>query len=135
MSTTFSLVVYVKPPHARPNRPSTTRIIPSVLFTATSFGRCSPVEPGLSTSPTPSQFAPSTLRATLPAMGSSRESPTTGHCVTKSGRAVPELAWLSEIGHHKPAISRIAQQIHGSLLALHYWLLLTKYGRSMPRVT
>src|ERR1022692_2211023 len=39
MSTTFSLVVYVKPPHARPNRPSTTRIIPSVLFTAASFWR------------------------------------------------------------------------------------------------
>src|ERR1700680_2884891 len=38
MSTTFSLVVYVNPPHARPNRPSTIRIIPSVLFTAGSLG-------------------------------------------------------------------------------------------------
>src|ERR1700680_4408430 len=38
MSTTFSVVVYVKPPHARPNRPSTMRITPSVLFTASSFG-------------------------------------------------------------------------------------------------
>src|ERR1017187_535135 len=34
MLTIFSLVVYVKPPHARPNRPSATRIIPSALFTA-----------------------------------------------------------------------------------------------------
>src|SRR5664280_1190081 len=34
MSTTFSLVVYVKPPHARPTSPSTIRIAPSVLFTA-----------------------------------------------------------------------------------------------------
>src|ERR1035438_7398012 len=32
MSTTFSLVVYVNPPHARPNRPRTIRMIPSVLF-------------------------------------------------------------------------------------------------------
>src|ERR1039457_473367 len=38
MSTTFSLVVYVKPPQARPKRPSAIRIIPSVLFTAASFG-------------------------------------------------------------------------------------------------
>src|ERR1700730_16016782 len=38
MSTTFSVVVYVKPPHARPNRPSTIRITPNVLFTASSFG-------------------------------------------------------------------------------------------------
>src|ERR1051326_1742077 len=37
MSTTFSLVVYVKRPHARPNRPSAIRIIPSVLFTVISF--------------------------------------------------------------------------------------------------
>src|ERR1022692_2973880 len=34
MLTIFSLVVYVKPPHARPNKPSATRIIPSALFTA-----------------------------------------------------------------------------------------------------
>src|ERR1700720_3822178 len=34
MSTTFSLVVYVKPPQASPNRPSAMRIIPSVLFMA-----------------------------------------------------------------------------------------------------
>src|ERR1035441_4041221 len=33
MSTTFSLVVYVKPPHARPTSPSTIKITPSVLFT------------------------------------------------------------------------------------------------------
>src|ERR1035441_1128829 len=34
MSTTFSLVVYVKPPHARPTSPSTIRITPNVLFMA-----------------------------------------------------------------------------------------------------
>lgn len=38
MSTTLFLVVYVKPPHARPNIPSAIRMIPSVLFTVTSFG-------------------------------------------------------------------------------------------------
>src|ERR1700733_106747 len=38
MSTTFSLVVYAKPPHARPTSPSAIRMIPSVLFTAASFG-------------------------------------------------------------------------------------------------
>src|ERR1035441_9835771 len=38
MSTSFSLVVYVMPPHTRPTSPSAIRIIPSALFTATSFG-------------------------------------------------------------------------------------------------
>src|ERR1017187_3518166 len=38
MSTAFSLVVYVNPPHARPNRPSTIRMTPSVLLTAAPFG-------------------------------------------------------------------------------------------------
>src|ERR1039457_4439281 len=38
MSTTFSLVVYVNPPHARPNRPSTIRMTPSVLLTAAPVG-------------------------------------------------------------------------------------------------
>jgi len=28
----LSVVVYVNPPHARPNKPSTIRMIPSVLF-------------------------------------------------------------------------------------------------------
>src|ERR1035441_4302937 len=36
MSTTFSLVVYVKPPHARPNTPSAMRIIPIVFITPSS---------------------------------------------------------------------------------------------------
>src|SRR5665811_2610933 len=36
MSTTFSLVVYVKPPHARSNTPSAMRITPIVFLTPSS---------------------------------------------------------------------------------------------------
>jgi hypothetical protein len=37
MSTTFSLVVYVKPPQASPATPSTIRMMPKVLFICVSF--------------------------------------------------------------------------------------------------